>query len=137
MVDKEQELCKAIGREMIKAQNALRNEDFVFNPGQKEKLDKVIAYAKRLAEANGGTVMAISDEPKYECGGIKVRFVGEITFGDASASMSDFVEAVKLCDGFEVFGTGLDDGSFFLTFYVDNLHIPKSKSKILHIPKKR
>lgn len=132
MVDKEQELCKAIGREMMKAVDSLRNEDYDFNEEQWAKYRAVEEYAKTLAEQNGGTIEGTtSHQTKWSMGAVGVRFKGEITFGEQTTSMEAFRKAIELCDGFEVFGTGLDDGSFILSFYVLNMNVPKPKAKIL------
>ena len=151
MTEQEIELCKSIGREMLKAKNCLRNEDFIFNEEQWAKYYKVIEYAEQLASMNGGELVrllglegqerideinrlndlkqGIGREEKWELGVIGIRFKGEITFGDGSAPMEAFKNAIDLCDGFDIFGTGLDDGSFEITFYVNNLNIPKKKFK--------
>lgn len=131
MTEKETELCKSIGREMLKAREQISNDDYVVNHEQMQKFVEVSKYAEALAKDNGGTIEYRNTIPRDTIGAIAIRFVGEITFGETSASMENFTQALELCDGFNLEGTGLEDGSFIVTFYVSDVHVKKTKCKIL------
>lgn len=131
MTEKETELCKDIGREILKAREQISNDDYTVNPEQMRKFNDVSAYAKALAAGHNGTVEYCNTTPRDTIGAIAIRFVGELTFGESSTSMENFTKALDLCDGFNIEGTGLEDGSFIVTFYVSDVHVKKSKCKIL------
>ena len=131
MTEKENDLCKDIGREILKAREQISNDDYEINTEQMRKFEEVSEYAKALAADHNGTVEYINAIPRDTIGAIAVRFVGELTFGESSTSMENFTKALDLCDGFNIEGTGLEDGSFIVTFYVSNVHVKKSKCKIL------
>ena len=113
---------------MMRAVHARHSEDYIINEAQWVKYFSLVKYAKKLAKENDGTIEGVileAPDARYETVGVGVRLKGEITFGDASAPMESFREAVDLCDGFDIFGTGLDDGSFILSFYISDMAIPK------------
>ena len=125
MTDKETELCKDIGREIVIARESYNDDDFVVKPEQMLKFNMVADYAKRLAEEHNGVVAYCNTRPRDTIGAIAVRFVGELTLGESPIDMSGLIKNLDLCDGINIEGTGLDDGSFIITFYVLNVHVPK------------
>lgn len=131
MTEKETDLCKDIGREMLRAREQISNDDYAVNPEQMRKFNEVSEYAEALAKDNNGTIEYRNIIPRDTIGAIAIRFVGELTFGEDSTSMKNFTKALDLCDGFNIEGTGLEDGSFIVTFYVSDVHVKKTKCKII------
>lgn len=131
MTEKETDLCKDIGREMLRAREQISNDDYAVNPEQMRKFNEVSEYAEALAKDNNGTIEYRNTIPRDTIGAIAIRFVGELTFGEDSTSMENFTKALDLCDGFNIEGTGLEDGSFIVTFYVSDVHVKKTKCKII------
>ena len=131
MTEKETDLCKDIGREMLRAREQISNDDYAVNPEQMRKFNEVLEYAEALAKDNNGTIEYRNTIPRDTIGAIAIRFVGELTFGEDSTSMKNFTKALDLCDGFNIEGTGLEDGSFIVTFYVSDVHVKKTKCKII------
>lgn len=131
MTEKETDLCKDIGREMLRAREQISNDDYAVNPEQMRKFNEVSEYAEALAKDNNGTIEYRNTIPRDTVGAIAIRFVGELTFGEDSTSMKNFTKALDLCDGFNIEGTGLEDGSFIVTFYVSDVHVKKTKCKII------
>lgn len=131
MTEKETDLCKDIGREMLRAREQISNDDYTVNPEQMRKFNEVSEYAEALAKDNNGTIEYRNTIPRDTIGAIAIRFVGELTFGEDSTSMKNFTKALDLCDGFNIEGTGLEDGSFIVTFYVSDVHVKKTKCKII------
>lgn len=131
MTEKETDLCKDIGREMLRAREQISNDDYAVNPEQMRKFNEVSEYAEALAKDNNGTIEYRNTIPRDTIGSIAIRFVGELTFGEDSTSMKNFTKALDLCDGFNIEGTGLEDGSFIVTFYVSDVHVKKTKCKII------
>lgn len=131
MTEKETDLCKDIGREMLRAREQISNDDYAVNPEQIRKFNEVSEYAEALAKDNNGTIEYRNTIPRDTIGAIAIRFVGELTFGEDSTSMKNFTKALDLCDGFNIEGTGLEDGSFIVTFYVSDVHVKKTKCKII------
>ena len=131
MTEKETDLCKDIGREVLRAREQISNDDYAVNPEQMRKFNEVSEYAEALAKDNNGTIEYRNTIPRDTIGAIAIRFVGELTFGEDSTSMKNFTKALDLCDGFNIEGTGLEDGSFIVTFYVSDVHVKKTKCKIL------
>lgn len=131
MTEKETDLCKDIGREMLRAREQISNDDYAANPEQMRKFNEVSKYAEALAKDNNGTIEYRNTIPRDTIGAIAIRFVGELTFGEDSTSMKNFTKALDLCDGFNIEGTGLEDGSFIVTFYVSDVHVKKTKCKII------
>ena len=131
MTEKETDLCKDIGREMLRAREQISNDDYAVNPEQMRKFNEVSEYADALAKDNNGTIEYRNTIPRDTIGAIAIRFVGELTFGEDSTSMKNFTKALDLCDGFNIEGTGLEDGSFIVTCYVADVHVKKTKCKII------
>ena len=131
MTEKETDLCKDIGREVLRAREQISNDDYAVNPEQMRKFNEVSKYAEALAKDNNGTIEYRNTIPRDTIGAIAIRFVGELTFGEDSTSMKNFTKALDLCDGFNIEGTGLEDGSFIVTFYVSDVHVKKTKCKII------
>ena len=131
MTEKETDLCKDIGREVLRAREQISNDDYAANPEQMRKFNEVSEYAEALAKDNNGTIEYRNTIPRDTIGAIAIRFVGELTFGEDSTSMKNFTKALDLCDGFNIEGTGLEDGSFIVTFYVSDVHVKKTKCKII------
>lgn len=131
MTEKEIDLCKDIGREVLRAREQISNDDYAVNPEQMRKFNEVSEYAEALAKDNNGTIEYRNTIPRDTIGAIAIRFVGELTFGEDSTSMKNFTKALDLCDGFNIEGTGLEDGSFIVTFYVSDVHVKKTKCKII------
>lgn len=131
MTEKETDLCKDIGREVLRAREQISNDDYAVNPEQMRKFNEVSEYAEALAKDNNGTIEYRNTIPRDTIGAIAIRFVGELTFGEDSTSMKNFTKALDLCDGFNIEGTGLEDGSFIVTFYVSDVHVKKTKCKII------
>ena len=131
MTEKETDLCKDIGREVLRAREQISNDDYAVNHEQMRKFNEVSEYAEALAKDNNGTIEYRNTIPRDTIGAIAIRFVGELTFGEDSTSMKNFTKALDLCDGFNIEGTGLEDGSFIVTFYVSDVHVKKTKCKII------
>lgn len=131
MTEKETDLCKGIGREVLRAREQISNDDYAVNPEQMRKFNEVSEYAEALAKDNNGTIEYRNTIPRDTIGAIAIRFVGELTFGEDSTSMKNFTKALDLCDGFNIEGTGLEGGSFIVTFYVSDVHVKKTKCKII------
>lgn len=133
MTDKELNLCKELGAEIVKIRKQANDEDFITNEEQMQKFSVVEAFARKLAEDHGGTIEAYNVKPSDTIGAIAIRFIGEVTFGECMLSIQEFTNVIGLCDGLRIEGTGLDDGSFIITFYVDDIHVERPKCKIIKL----
>lgn len=111
----------------------VRDEDYIPVAQNAKRFERVKQYALNLAKKNNGKLDHITERPRCEIGAIAIRFPGEISFGEGDISMDDFKHAISECDGFNIMGTGLADGSFILTFYVDRVHIHKNEKDIKEI----
>ena len=125
MTDKETELCKDIGREILIARESYSDDAFIVAPEQMLKFNKVVEYAKMLAEEHNGVVEYCNTKPRDTIGAIAVRFSGELTLGERHSEIASLIKSLNLCDGINIEGTGLEDGSFIVTFYVLDVHVKK------------
>ena len=102
------------------------DDDYQVNMVQMVKFASVVDYAQRLAEQFGGEVTRVNYKPSCELGAVAVRFYGgDLIIGEDGVSLKELVSALTNCDGVSIEGTGLEDGSFIITFYVNDIHIHK------------
>ena len=102
------------------------DDDYQVNRAQMVKFASVVDYAQRLAEQFGGEVTRVNYKPSCEIGAVAVRFDGgDLIIGEDEVSLKDLISALTNCDGMSIEGTGLEDGSFIITFYVNDIHIHK------------
>lgn len=107
---------------------ALKNDDFILNEENNAKMQKIIAYSEGVInEENGGIIEYCITSPRHKQGEIAVRFTNDFILGMNPEEIEEFSNIVKLCDGINIRGTGLEDGSFLMSFFVENLYTQKDK----------
>ena len=111
---------------ILKEAYSQNDDDYQVNMVQMVKFASVVNYAQRLAEQFGGEVTRVNRKPSCELGAVAVRFDGgDLIIGEDGVSLNELVSALTNCDGVSIEGTGLEDGSFIITFYVNDIHIHK------------
>lgn len=111
---------------ILKEAYSQNDDDYQVNVVQMVKFASVVNYAQRLAEQFGGEVTRVNRKPSCELGAVAVRFDGgDLIIGEDGVSLKELVSALTNCDGVSIEGTGLEDGSFIITFYVNDIHIHK------------
>lgn len=125
MTYKEIDLCKVIGAELLRSIKDKNDDDFVINEENATKFAKVDKYARDIVAKKGGSIEYCNTKPSDTIGAIAIRLVGDVTFGEPILPMQDFRDVIGLCDGFLIESTGLEDASFIVTFYVNDVHTPK------------
>lgn len=125
MTYSELDLCKVIGAELLRSIKDKNDDDFIVNEENAAKFVKVEQYARDIATKKNGSVEYCNTKPSDTIGAIAIRIVGDVTFGEPITPMNEFQSAIDLCDGFLVESTGLEDASFIITFYVNDVHVLK------------
>ncbi len=112
----------------LKRYVALSNDDFVINDEKNGKMKQIVKYCEDVTKSKIGSAIEYCNVvPKNKQGEIAVRFTNDFILEFASGEIEAFANAVMLADGINVRGTGLDDGSFIISFFVDDLYVAKTK----------
>ena len=125
-MDYKEKFIKIIGVEYYKKfTDEIDETKCVINPAKAEKLIGVLNYCKRLANDNNAKIEYCVTKKRNQPAELSIRFVDDLVFGSGENNLQEFISALGLCDGININGTGLPDGSFLISFFVDNLYIPK------------
>lgn len=120
-------LFKKAVRNYKKHYDALSNDAFALDEEKNQRMQKLISYCEGvISEENGGSIEYCVTTPKNRQGEITLRFVNDFILGMNTTDLPEFCEAVKLADGINIRGTGLEDGSILMSFFVDDLYVKKS-----------
>ena len=117
-----EEFIKIIGKKYLERNNQITDK-YVLNKEKSRKLLELIDLCEMLAEKNKGSVEYIVTDKIDQPAEIQLRFVGDLVFGEETNSLDDLSNIIDLCDGINIGGTGLEDGSFLISFFIENLYI--------------
>lgn len=127
-MDYKEKFIKIIGTEYYKKfTEEIDETKYVINPLKAEKLIDVLNYCQKLANDNNAKIEYCVTKIKNQPAELSVRFENDLVFGDGENNLQDFISTLSLCDGININGTGLSDGSFLISFFVDNLYSLKHK----------
>lgn len=127
-MDYKEKFIKIIGTEYYKKfTEEIDEAKYVINPLKAEKLIDVLNYCQKLANDNNAKIEYCVTKIKNQPAELSVRFENDLVFGDGENNLQDFISTLSLCDGININGTGLSDGSFLISFFVDNLYSLKHK----------
>lgn len=127
-MDYKENFIKIIGAEYYKKfTEEIDETKYVVNPLKAEKLIDVLKYCQKLANDNDAKIEYCVTKSKKQPAELSIRFESDLVFGDGENNLQDFISALDSCDGININGTGLSDGSFLISFFVDNLYILKHK----------
>ena len=127
-MDKQEEFVKRIGEAYYKAfgNDEIDESKFNLDPEKSLKAAEVFAYCENLAQKHGGTVECCVTKKRSQPAELALRFVDDLIIGDEPDSLEEFTRILTLCDGINISGTGLEDGSFLISFFIKDLYIPKN-----------
>ena len=123
----EKEFAKDVIKAFVADYQSKNNGDYEFNIDKCDKMNDIIAYCQKLESEYGCKIVRYMLEPKYEQGYIQVLFSGELVLGEKESSLKDFIETLKLCDGVNITTSPAGEDLFQITFFVENLWVPKRK----------
>lgn len=127
-MDYKEKFIKIIGAEYYKKfTEEIDETKYVINPLKAEKLIDVLSYCQKLANDNNAKIEYCVTKIKNQPAELSVRFENDLVFGDGENNLQDFISTLSLCDGININGTGLSDGSFLISFFVDNFYTIKHK----------
>lgn len=127
-MDKQEAFVKRIGEAYYKAfgKDEIDENKFKLDPEKTRKAAEVFDYCEHFAKRNGGTVECCVTKKKNQPAEVALRFVDDLIIGDEPNSLEEFTHILTLCDGINISGTGLEDGSFLISFFIENLYVPKN-----------
>ena len=121
----ENEFAKNVIKAFLVDYKLKSNKDYEFNESKCDKMNDIIAYCQKLEAEYGCKIIRCMLEPKHEQGYIQVLFSGELALGEKKASLKEFIETLKLCDGINITTNPAGDDMFQITFFVEDLWVRK------------
>lgn len=124
----EEELVKVLGREYLYYCGEKSHSSYILNEDKLIKFSNIIKYCEELVSTNNAKIELCIQEPKNETGVVSMRFYDDFILQDEGNSLKEFVNILQLCDAVNINGTGVEDGSFIIDFFVDNLYEQKKNN---------
>ena len=121
----ENEFAKDVIKAFLANYKSKDNDKYEFNMDKCDKMNDIIAYCQKLETEYDCKIIRCMLEPKYEQGYIQVLFRGELALGEKEASLKEFIDTLKLCDGINITTNPAGEDLFQITFFVEDLWIPK------------
>ena len=90
------------------------------NPQKQNTLNKIVSFCEDMMKK--GAIIQDVTRKEHLPSEICIRFLSPLTIGEDCPIM-DFSEIISLCDGVVFEGTGLEDGSFEISFLVNDLYV--------------
>ena len=119
------EIAKNVIQAFLVDYESKNNGNYQFNPSKSHKMYDIIAYCQKLEREYACKIIRCMLEPKYEQGYIQVLFSGELALGEKAASLKEFIDTLKLCDGINITTNPAGEDLFQITFFIEDLWIPK------------
>lgn len=127
-MDYKEHFIKIIGTEYYKKfTEEIDETQYVINPVKAEKLISVLNYCKNLANNNSAKIEYCVTKKKNQPAEVSIRFEDDLAFSNGKNNLQEFISTLGLCDGININGTGLPDGSFLISFFVENLYVQRHK----------
>lgn len=123
----ENDFAKNVIKAFLTEYESKDNSRYEFNPQKCDKMNEIIAYCQKLETEYDCKIIRCMLEPKYTQGYIQVLFSGEFVLDKKAASLKDFIATLGLCDGVNITTNPAGDDLLQITFFVENLWIPKEK----------
>lgn len=120
------EFAKDVVKAFVTDYKTKNNDKYEFNMDKCDKMNDIIAYCRKLETECDCKIIRCMLEPKHEQGYVQVLFSGEFMLGDKETNLQEFVDALKLCDGINIVTNPVGSDLFQITFFVENLWIPKN-----------
>lgn len=121
----ENEFAKDVIKAFFANYKSKDNDKYELNMDKCDKMNDIIAYCQKLETEYDCKIIGCTPEPKYEQGYVKVLFSGELAIGEREASLKEFIDTLKLCDGINITTNPAGEDFFQITFFVEDLWIPK------------
>lgn len=86
---------------------------------------EVYDYCSKIAKRKNGKVERVVTKRKNLPAQIMLRFVDDLIVGESKEEYNEFVDILTKCDAINISGTGLEDGSFLISFFIDDLYVHK------------
>lgn len=120
-MDYEEKLIKALGKIYLEAKSKMSKE-YKVNDANMEKFVKMSELSKALADKNNGVIEYVYLEESSQPAEIQIRFTNDLVFGDGKNNFDELIAILDLSDGMNISGTGLEDGSFLISFFVEKVY---------------
>ena len=125
IMDYKEELIKTLGRVNMQRDDVITEENYKLDDIKAARFIKIVNYCESLTAKNGGSIENIVTKKKSLPAEVQMRFPTDLVFGEGINSVEELSSILELCDGMTVGGTGLEDGSFLVSFFIDNLYVEK------------
>ena len=102
----------------------INGKDFRIN---QKKLDRFLTLYERcsaLAKLKEGKIENVVTKRRNLPAQITLRFVDDLIIGDTKEEKELFLKVYSMSDAINVGSTGLEDGSFLISFFVENFYEP-------------
>lgn len=124
-MDYKEELIKTLGRMNLERNDTISEDEYKLDDIKAAHMIKLVNYCERLTAKNGGSIENIVTKRISLPAEIQMRFPSDLIFGDGKNSVEELTSILELCDGINIGGTGLEDGSFLISFFIENLYVKK------------
>lgn len=126
-MDSQEQFIKKIAEVYYKTfgEDKIDEKSFKLDPEKARKAVEVFDYCERLANKNNGSIEYCVTKKNGLPAEVSLRLVNDLVIGDERNDLDEFTHILTLCDGINISGTGLEDGSFLISFFIENLYIKK------------
>jgi len=124
-MDYKEEFIKMLGEIYLENYDDQIDGSYQLNDPKVMQFLEIYNYCKMLAEQNGTRIERVITKKKSQPAEIEIRFTDDLVFDSNENTLCDFIDALKKCDGVNINGTGLEDGSFCISFFVTDFYIKK------------
>ncbi len=122
----EEEFCKLVGRAYFeKCRDGDDGKEYVVDSEKAKNVLRILDYCDAFAKRNGGKIECLVIKKRDEPVAIEMRFVDDLTIGDEENAKDEFLSVLANCKALTLSGTGLEDGSFLMSLFMDNPYQPK------------
>lgn len=100
-------------------------KEYFLNEEKVENVKKVAEYCEYLHDHYKCKLVRYVCEPAYKQFGVEMLSPGDIPIGDTAEELQKFREVINYCDGLNIAANPLGDDYIQLTFFVNDLWLPK------------
>ncbi len=126
----EEEFNELLGEAYLEHLAKRREGNYIVDPEKASVVIQVLDYCQTLADKNEGAIEYSVVREGEEFVEIALRFANDLIIGDEKNNMKSFISTLSQCKAININGTGLEDGSFLISFFIDN---PYQKVEENHI----
>lgn len=126
MDNREEEIIKMLTRINLRRNDFVDDDKYALCEPNALRFFKLLDYCETLAAKNNGVINNILTQSVSLPAEIQLRFSGNLIFGGEENDLRELSDVLRICDGINISGTGLESGTFLVSFFVTDLYVPKN-----------